>query len=661
MPAGGGGADPGRKRKNVERLREEMAAEQAEQKRLAKKLKLKGRAAKSLGDDLDDLFGGFGEDDDGEEAESRSSSGSSGSEDGGSAESESESEDAATSASFEDGEEEEEEEEALPPPPSPPPPKKQRQRPQTGAAYVPPHLRHRQAGDEAGRLRKGVKRLLNKLTEGNLQAIVGELILLHDQSRYNKLHLVGAAGEELLDAVSGGHQASQRFAGIAAACVAGLAGQLYDPAIGAQFLRGAAERLDAARGRGDADVAQNLAMVVAYLYVAGLLTSRVVFSLLAYLTEEFAEVDVAVMYQLLRTVGMQLRAEDPAGMKRCILDATERAEAGGAGSHRKATLVQVILDIKNNRRGEWTMQASKYTMPKEVVAWAARSGVAGVALDADWGRVRSGALVRDLDAAAGAGSADESEEADGAGGEGGAGAAGADAPLRFREGGEGAGQSKRDLLKAAAAQRMNTDTRRTVFCLIMGGEDYLDAYEKLVSLGLKGSQEREIARILVDCCLQEETYNLYYLHLAKCLCKHSKQHRISLKYAVTDQFKELHAFSARRAFNLCKLAAELAALELVPLLVLRPLPWETTLPKGTALPLRVFVEVFFLKAGTDLVHGTFLGLSTHPGLAPFRNGMALFLHRAFQPYILKAKPEHQRKLLAGFKAAVTGLEALDRT
>ena len=62
-----------------------------------------------------------------------------------------------------------------------------------------------------------------------------------------------------------------------------------------------------------------------------------------------------------------------------------------------------------------------------------------------------------------------------------------------------------------------------------------------------------------------------------------------------------------------------------------------------------------------VVHGTFLGLSTHPGLAPFRNGMALFLHRAFQPYILKAKPEHQRKLLAGFKAAVTGLEALDRT
>lgn len=48
------------------------------------------------------------------------------------------------------------------------------------------------------------------------------------------------------------------------------------------------------------------------------------------------------------------------------------------------------------------------------------------------------------------------------------------------------------MLELAAAQRMNTDARRAIFCVIMSGEDYIDAFEKLLRLGLPGKQ--------VDCC-----------------------------------------------------------------------------------------------------------------------------------------------------------------
>ena len=46
------------------------------------------------------------------------------------------------------------------------------------------------------------------------------------------------------------------------------------------------------------------------------------------------------------------------------------------------------------------------------------------------------------------------------------------------------------------------DARRAVFCVVMGSEDCVDAVEKLLRLGLKGEQEREIVRVTVDCCLQ---------------------------------------------------------------------------------------------------------------------------------------------------------------
>lgn len=44
------------------------------------------------------------------------------------------------------------------------------------------------------------------------------------------------------------------------------------------------------------------------------------------------------------------------------------------------------------------------------------------------------------------------------------------------------------MLQLAAAQRMNTDARRAIFCVIMTGEDYEDAFAKLLSLDLPGKQ-----------------------------------------------------------------------------------------------------------------------------------------------------------------------------
>lgn len=44
------------------------------------------------------------------------------------------------------------------------------------------------------------------------------------------------------------------------------------------------------------------------------------------------------------------------------------------------------------------------------------------------------------------------------------------------------------MLALAAAQRMNTDARRAIFCIIMSGEDYIDAFEKLLRLDLPGKQ-----------------------------------------------------------------------------------------------------------------------------------------------------------------------------
>lgn len=44
-----------------------------------------------------------------------------------------------------------------------------------------------------------------------------------------------------------------------------------------------------------------------------------------------------------------------------------------------------------------------------------------------------------------------------------------------------------ELLSLASQQRMNTDLRKRIFCIIMGSQDPIDACEKLIRLPLRVS------------------------------------------------------------------------------------------------------------------------------------------------------------------------------
>lgn len=42
-------------------------------------------------------------------------------------------------------------------------------------------------------------------------------------------------------------------------------------------------------------------------------------------------------------------------------------------------------------------------------------------------------------------------------------------------------------------------------------------------------QDREIMRVLVECCLQEKVFNKYYSVLAAKLCSHDREHKTTLQ------------------------------------------------------------------------------------------------------------------------------------
>jgi nucleolar MIF4G domain-containing protein 1 len=152
------------------------------------------------------------------------------------------------------------------------------------------------------------------------------------------------------------------------------------------------------------------------------------------------------------------------------------------------------------------------------------------------------------------------------------------------------------LLVLASKYRMNTDLRRSIFCIIMGSMDCEDAFEKLVRGGmLKGKAERDVIRVLAECCSQEKSYNPYYAHLATRICEYQPSCNFTFRLTYWDAFKQFDKMKPRKAANLAKLLAHLLTNERgLNLNVLRVIDIDSRgMPEQTIIFLMVLFTTLF--------------------------------------------------------------------
>lgn len=96
-----------------------------------------------------------------------------------------------------------------------------------------------------------------------------------------------------------------------------------------------------------------------------------------------------------------------------------------------------------------------------------------------------------------------------------------------------------DLLQMARAQGMNTSVRQSIFKTIMSASDYNDAFQLLMTLALRKSQEPEIAKVIVHCAGVEQAYNPYYSLLSRRLCAARGKYKMAFQFSLWRIFKRL--------------------------------------------------------------------------------------------------------------------------
>lgn len=100
---------------------------------------------------------------------------------------------------------------------------------------------------------------------------------------------------------------------------------------------------------------------------------------------------------------------------------------------------------------------------------------------------------------------------------------------------------------------------RIVYKVVNTRQDYVDACERLAQLNLTEVQQREVVRVLVNCCgnvsiicpmirrlfliptsrLQEKVYNPYYTFVCQHLCRTSHSYKITLQFCLWDFLRDL--------------------------------------------------------------------------------------------------------------------------
>ncbi|KAK4041001.1 hypothetical protein C8A01DRAFT_45727 [Parachaetomium inaequale] len=478
--------------------------------------------------------------------------------------------------------------------------------PTTGqsAKYVPPSLRKESGSDAelAARIRRQTQGLVNRITESNLLAIMGDIEKLYRE--YPRQHVCEPTSlpDTLLILSAGFATAAYMVLGT------DFGGQLIQEVV-ERFEKYYEEAKVAALERPDVPKqTSNLITFISELYTFQFIGPNLVFDYIRMLLENLSELNAELLLRVVRMCGPTLRHDDPMALKDIVsLIPPAVAKAGEKNlTVRTKFMIDTITDLKNNKMkagagasavisehitrmkkllGQLKSKKVKSTEPMRVglkdIQDADKKGKWWL-VGASWAG-RSGSQ-KSTEKATNA----EDDDSD-------------DESILLDDVEQGP-----DLGELAREQGMNTEVRRSIFVSIMSAMDYQDAYFRILKLRLNKERQREIPNVIIRCVGAEQHYNPYYTLVAKRLCSEQREVRWAFQASLWKMFGRMgesgfgedevedededEAMDMRRIVNTAKMFGALVAGSSLGVIVLKRLNLLYLQKKA-----RDFVEVMLVN------------------------------------------------------------------
>uniref|UniRef100_W5N3X9 Nucleolar protein with MIF4G domain 1 n=1 Tax=Lepisosteus oculatus TaxID=7918 RepID=W5N3X9_LEPOC len=516
--------------------------------------------------------------------------------------------------------------------------------------YVPPALRETvdsQRRADLERLKRSVKGLVNRLSEPNMASISSQLEELY--MSHSRKDMNDTLTDVLLAACVTPALMPDRLL-MEHVLLVSILHHTVGLEVGAQFLETVVHRFEElyqpdCQGK----ECDNLLAIVAHLYNFHVMHSLLIFDILKKLTSSFMERDIELILFVLKNVGFALRKDDAVSLKELIAEAQSKANSLGTkfqDQTRVRFMLETMLALKNN---DMRKIPGYDPEPVERLRKLQRTLVHRSAAGSD---VRLRVSLENLLAADKVGrwwivgsSWSGAPMIDGS----------ANRPQQATAG----GQFSTKVLDLARKQRMNTDIRRNIFCVVMTSEDYLDAFEKLLRLGLKDQQEREIVHVLMDCCLQEKTFNAFYAVLGEKFCAYDRRFQMTFQFSMWDKFRDLTSMTSSTFSNLVHLLVHFLKKKSLSLSVLKAIEFSE-LDKHKVRFLRQVLTKLLRDTEPEELTNIFVRISGIPKLGMLKEGLKLFISHFLLKNVESLETTEQANLLKErADIAIKALEARD--
>ncbi|XP_028605970.2 nucleolar MIF4G domain-containing protein 1 [Podarcis muralis] len=501
---------------------------------------------------------------------------------------------------------------------------------QDATKYIPPHMRRSEETidapkrEELERLRKTLKGLINRLSEPNLASISGQLEELY---MVNSRKDMNETLTDILISACVTESAMPSRLVMEHVLLVSILHRTVGIEVGAHFLETVVRKFDEVyKSEAEGKECENLLILIAHLYNFYVVHSLLIFDILKKLVSTFSEKDIELILLLLKNVGFSLRKDDALALKELITEAQKKANAVGKqfqDQSRVCFMLETMLALKNNdmrkipgydpepaeklRKLQRTLTHNSSSGKEAQLRVSLESLLTAEQVGRWWivGSSWSGAPMIDS-------TSNQMQ------------------PMLT------VGKVSSKILELARKQRMNTDIRRNIFCILMTSEDFLDAFEKLLKLRLKDQQEREIVHVLIDCCLQEKTYNPFYAYLSAKFCEYEKRFQMTFQFSMWDKIRDLGNLSTTAVSNLVNLLAHLLKTKSLSLTVFKVIEFSE-LDKPKVHFLRQVLSALFLKTDPEELNHIFGKLADNPKLGMLHEGLKLFLTH----FLLKNNQAHK--------------------
>ncbi|XP_071590847.1 nucleolar MIF4G domain-containing protein 1 [Heliangelus exortis] len=504
--------------------------------------------------------------------------------------------------------------------------------------YIPPQVRKVQdtiddkKREELRRLKKMVNGLINRLSEPNLASISGQMEELYMSNSRKDMN--ETLTEVLMNACVTAVAMPAKLM-MEHILLVSILHHNVGIEVGAHFLEAVVKKFDeVSKSDAEGKECENLLALIAHLYNFHVVHSLLIFDILKKLVSTFTEKEIELILFLLKNVGFSLRKDDALALKELITEAQRKANTAEKEFHdqtRVRFMLETMLALRNNdmrkipgydpepveklRKLQRTLVHSSGSGKDTQLRVSLESLLSADRVGRWWivGSSWSGApMISDANS--------KTQQ-----------------KLHI-------GKVSSRIMELARKQRMNTDIRRSIFCVLMMSEDFMDAFEKLLKLGLKDQQEREIVHVILHCCLQEKTYNPFYAFLAGKFCEFERRFQMTFQFSIWDKIKDLENLSATAISNLVSVLAHLIRTKSLPLSVLKVIEFSE-LDKPKVRFLRQVLSTLLAKIDAEEISDIFVRVSDNPKLGLLREGLKLFLNHFLLKNIQSQKSAEEASLL----------------